>query len=219
MAIAVMEDWEFNTVDVDSAFRQSIMPEDEPAYCEQPPGYAVKGKEHMVWFLRKALYGLKQSAHLWYQKLKEIMLSIGFLVCQSDPCIFICSTPQATSIVSSHFDSLGLFCSLRKESNLLKSQIRSHVPIKDAGPAQFILGIEIIRDQEKRTISLSHRHYIDTIVARFRQEDAKPVHTPMVQSPRLSKKDSPKKPKELEYMCHVPYQAAVGALMHGAVMT
>jgi hypothetical protein len=76
-----------------------------------------------------------------------------------------------------HVDDLGLYCSSKGEVKLLKSQIRKHVSIKDLGEIQSILGIEVIRDRQARTISLSHRRYIDEIVNRFGQTDAKDVRS------------------------------------------
>src|ERR1700676_5812409 len=98
---------------------------------------------------------------------------------------FLHSTPSATSIISSHVDDLGLFCDSVVEVRLLKSQIRKHVSIKDLGEIQSILGIEVIRDRKARTISLSHHHYIDEIVARFGQSKAKDVHSPMEMVPHF----------------------------------
>src|SRR6202521_650990 len=172
LAIAAILDWEIHVIDVDSAFLNSKIPEDQTVYLSQPPGYIAEGKEDFVVKLGKALYGLKQSGHLWYQKLKGILELIGFHACKSDPCVFIQSSSAATSIISSHVDDLGLYCSSKGEVKLLKSQIRKYVSIKDLGEIQSILGIEVIRDQQARTISLSHRRYIDEIVNRFGQTDA-----------------------------------------------
>lgn len=203
MALAAILDWEFQVIDVDSAFLNSGMPKDQLIYVRQPPGYQRVGKEHWVWLLLKGLYGLRQSAYLWYQKLKAIMIRMGFYVCRSDPCVFIRSSPSATSIVAAHVDDLGLYCSSIAEVELLKSQFREHVNIKDGGDAKMILGMEIIRDSKARTISLSHRFYIDTIVKRFRQEDARPVYSPMNTSgPPLSKADCPKTQDERQAMLY-----------------
>ena len=127
LAIAAILDWEIHVIDVDSAFLNSKMPEDQTVYLSQPPGYVAEGKEDFVWKLGKALYGLKQSGHLWYQKLKGILEQIGFLTCKSDPCVFIRTSSAATSIISSHVDDLGLYCSSKEEVKLLKSQIHQHV--------------------------------------------------------------------------------------------
>ena len=131
LAIAAILDWEIHVIDIDSAFINCEMPEDQTVYLSQPPGYVAEGKEDFVWKLGKALYGLKQSGHLWYQKLKGILEQIGFKACKSDPCVFIRSSQSATSIISSHVDDLGLYCDSLSEVNLLKSQIRKHVSIKD----------------------------------------------------------------------------------------
>ena len=55
------------------------------------------------------------------------------------------------------------------EVQLLKSQIHKHVFIKDLGEIQSIFGIEVICDCKAHTISHSHCHYIDKIVAHFGQ--------------------------------------------------
>ena len=195
------------------------MPEDQTVYLSQPPGYVAEGKEDFVWKLGKALYGLKQSGHLWYQKLKGILEQIGLHACKSDPCIFICSSPSVTSIISSHVDDLGLFCDSVVEVRLLKSQIYKHVSIKDLGEIQSILGIEVICDCKACTISLSHHCYINEIVACFVQSQANDVHSPMEMGTHLNLGQFPSTPQEIADMRLKPYQAAVGALNHAAVMT
>src|SRR5882762_8726277 len=217
--IAAILDWEIHVIDIDSAFINCEMPEDQTVYLSQPPGYVAEGKEDFVWKLGKALYGLKQSGHLWYQKLKGILEQIGFKACKSDPCVFIRSSQSATSIISSHVDDLGLYCDSLSEVNLLKSQIRKHVSIKDLGEIQYILGIEVIRNRKARTISISHRRYIDEVVERFGQATAKDAHSPMEMGTRLSLDQCPSTLQEIVEMRPKPYQSAVGALNHAAVMT
>src|ERR1700691_1943113 len=78
LAIAAILDWEIHVIDVNLAFLNSTMPEDQTVYLSQPPGYVAEGKEDFVQKLGKTLYGLKQSGHLWYHKLKGILEQIGF---------------------------------------------------------------------------------------------------------------------------------------------
>ena len=144
LAISAVLDWEVHVIDIDSAFLNSDLPPDQAVYLAQPPGHVVKGKEDYVWLLLKGLYGLKQSGHLWYQKLKGILLEIGFSACKSDPCIFIRTSSKAISIISSHVDDLGLYSNSKSEIQRVKSQIAKHVSIKDLGEIQTILGMEVI---------------------------------------------------------------------------
>ena len=178
-AIVAILDWEIHVIDVTSAFLNSKMPEDQTVYLSQPPGYVAKGKEDFVWKLGKALYSLKQSGHLWHQKLKGILEQIGFLHASQTHVSSFIRPSAATSIISSHIDDLGLYCSSKEEVQLLKSQIRKHVSIKDLGEIQSILDIEVIHDRKACTVSFSHHHYIDEVVTRFGQTSAKDVRSPI----------------------------------------
>ena len=99
----------------------------------------------------------------------------------------------------------------------MKSEISKHVPIKDLGEVSQLLGIEIIRDRIARTISFSHRHYIDEKVRKFRLEGLKSVYTPMLDMARLSKLDSPANDTQREQMTDRPFGSLVGSLLHPAV--
>ena len=51
---------------------------------DQPKGFKVKGKEHMVCKLMKSLYGLKQAPRQWYKKFDS------FMVGHEDKCRSLC---------------------------------------------------------------------------------------------------------------------------------
>ena len=42
-----------------------------------------------LYVLLKTLYGLKDSGHEWYDCLTAFLLSIGFTISESDPCMSI----------------------------------------------------------------------------------------------------------------------------------
>ncbi|ESK82330.1 retrovirus-related pol polyprotein from transposon, partial [Moniliophthora roreri MCA 2997] len=190
--LAATLDWEIHVVDVKSAFLNSEIPVDQPAYVAQPSGHVVKGKENWVWLLHKALYGLCQSAFLWYQKLKEILITLGFKLCPSNPCVFFCCTKKGTVIITSHVDDLGLFASS-------KSNLSKHVVISDKEEISQLLGMTVTQDRAAHTISFNQSLYIDSIVEHLTQP-----HTTL---------------EEQSKMVKVPYQSAVGSIMHATVMT
>lgn len=51
--------------------------------------------------------------------------------------------------------------------------------MSDLGEAHRLLGVEIRRDRAKRILSLSQGAYTETILARFKLENANPLTTPM----------------------------------------
>ncbi|GJY37178.1 zinc finger, CCHC-type containing protein, partial [Tanacetum coccineum] len=54
----------------------------------QLEGFVMPGNEHKVCKLVKSLYGLKQAPKQWHQKFDEVVLSSGFLLNQSDKCVY-----------------------------------------------------------------------------------------------------------------------------------
>ncbi|ESK88080.1 gag-pol polyprotein, partial [Moniliophthora roreri MCA 2997] len=217
--LAATLNWEIHVVDVKSAFLNSEIPVDQPAYVAQPPGYVVKGKENCVWLLHKALYGLCQSAFLWYQKLKEILITLGFKPCPSDPCVFVCHTEKGTVIITSHVDDLGLFASSKSILDEFKSNLSKHVVISDKGEISQLLGMTVTQDRAAHTISFNQFLYIDSIVEHFGLGSACPSPTPIAHGTKLSKTQSPTTLEEQSTMTKVPYQSAVGSIMHATVMT
>jgi len=58
-AVAVLEDWNIQSVDVKIAYLYSDL--DKEIYMKQPEGFRLPGKENKVYRLCKVLYGLKQA--------------------------------------------------------------------------------------------------------------------------------------------------------------
>jgi len=68
LALAALEQWHIQAVDVKTAFLYGKL--DEEIYMKQPEGFLEKGKEHLVWRLNRAIYGLKQAALSWWKELE-----------------------------------------------------------------------------------------------------------------------------------------------------
>ena len=59
LSIVAMCDYEFEQLDVKTAFLHGELEND--IYMDQPEGFVIPEKEHLVCKLKKSLYGLKQS--------------------------------------------------------------------------------------------------------------------------------------------------------------
>ena len=66
LALAMLEDWEIQQMDVKSVFLNGVL--DEEIYMEQPQGFITPGSETKVCHLKRAIYGLKQASHTWNQQ-------------------------------------------------------------------------------------------------------------------------------------------------------
>ena len=101
----------------------------------------------------------------------------------------------------------------------LKRRVGEHVEVTDLGELHWLLGIEVKRDRETCTISLSQRSYIDAIIRHFGLEDSKPISTPMDPNSKILTSHSPSTGAQYAAMRNVPYREAVGALMYAMLGT
>ncbi|GKC35546.1 retrovirus-related pol polyprotein from transposon TNT 1-94 [Tanacetum coccineum] len=101
----------------------------------------------------------------------------------------------------------------------LKAQLAREFEMKDLGPANKILGMQIHRDRVSRKIWLSQKSYVKKILQRFNMQDCKPISTPFPTNIKLSSKMSPSSEKERMEMSRVPYASAVGSLMFAMICT
>ncbi|GAA0142096.1 transmembrane signal receptor [Lithospermum erythrorhizon] len=76
LGLVDLYDLEVEQLDVKTAFLHGDL--EENVFMEQPEGFVVKGKEHMICKLNKSLYGLKQVPPQWYKKFETFMVAYGF---------------------------------------------------------------------------------------------------------------------------------------------
>src|ERR1700742_2818293 len=86
LALAAIEDLEVDHVDISTAFLNGEI--DADVYMDQIEGFP-QGPPGTVLKLNKGLYGLKQSPRLWYQKLDNILSSIGFHKVRCEASIWV----------------------------------------------------------------------------------------------------------------------------------
>ena len=67
---------------------QGGLPQWQNRQRQQPEGFNIPGKEHMVCKLNKGVYGLKQSGRLWNNLLKSELEQIGFTSSEADHTVF-----------------------------------------------------------------------------------------------------------------------------------
>lgn len=86
--------------------------------------------------------------------------------------------------------------------------------MKDLGPAQYVLGIHIRRDQKNKRIILDQSSYIKNFLCDYQMDHANPVLTPLDEKEWLvpTTADEPRT-DQLEY------QKRIGSLMYAMVGT
>ena len=101
-------------MDVKSAFLNGYT--NEEIYVEQPPGFKDDKKPNHVYKLKKALYGLKQAPRAWYERLRDFLLSKGFMMGKVD-----------TTLLSRRLENIYLYCKSMLMTSYLDQQIKNFV--------------------------------------------------------------------------------------------
>ena len=137
-------------MDVVTAFLNGDL--EEEIYVEPPEGFAEQGD--YVWRLRKTLYGLKQSPRLWYLTLMTFLLNIGFHRSEYDHALFYKFVGKDVVLLLVYVDDI-LPIGRLADIKTVKEQLSKKFKMTDLGQATYFIGVEIIRNCEKRTITLS----------------------------------------------------------------
>jgi hypothetical protein len=159
---------------------------------------------------------LKQSGREWYETFSAVMYKFRFTRCETEHAVFYRYTGQDALIVAVDVDDLTMAGNTKASIQRFKNELRTTFKIKDLGNLHWLLGIEVKRDRESRTISFSQRAYIERIIERFNLQDANPLSTPLDPHHRLSLAQSPSTARHFEDMRNVPYREAIGSLMYAA---
>ncbi|XP_068307360.1 secreted RxLR effector protein 161-like [Pyrus communis] len=91
--------------------------------------------------------------------------------------------------------------------------------MKDLGEAHYVLGIEIIRDINKRLLGLSKKGYTERVLNQFNMENCNKADVPVNKGDKFSRDLCPKNEHETKLMRLKPYASLAGSLMYANICT
>lgn len=185
LALAAAADLHLQQMDVKSAYLNGIITED--IYMSQPEGYVMKGRESLACKLNKSIYGLKQSGRKWYQRLDASLLKMGFIKSAADQNLYILKQGDAYLLLLVYVDDILLASNSDNLLDKVKSQLNSEFKMTDMGQPAYMLGVQIRRDQNEGTVSISQGKYIQDILKRFGMQDAHASRIPLTAGIKLEK--------------------------------
>jgi hypothetical protein len=162
-------------MDVKSVFLNGYI--NEPVYVEQPPGFEDKKKPNYVYKLRKTLYGLKQAPRAWYERLRDFLLSKGFIVGKVDTTLFTKKIGKDLFVLQIYIDDIIFGSTNQDFCKEFGKMMANEFEMSVIGELSYFLGLQI--KQLKNSTFVSQRKYIKDMLKKFRMEDAKEISTPM----------------------------------------
>ncbi|KAH9698769.1 hypothetical protein KPL71_024127 [Citrus sinensis] len=218
LATCATFDLHLEQLDVKTAFLHGELKEE--IYMLQPEGFAETGKENLVCRLNKSLYDLKQAPRCWYKRFDSFIMSLGYNRLSSDHCVYYKRFKDNDFIILLlYMDDMLVAGPNKDRIQELKAQLAREFEMKDLGPANKILGIQIYRNRNNRKIWLSQKNYLKTILRRFNMQDCKSISTPLPVNFKLSSSMCPSNEAERKEMSRVLYASAVGSLMFAMICT
>ena len=131
-----------------------------PLYCH--PRLRVKACK-----LLKGIYGLKQAGRVWNETFTEVLLELGYLQSQADPCVFVKSDMTKVNIVFFWVDDIILACENAKTEKWFEVCIRDKFGVKDLGEVSWFLGIRVSRNTSDGTIQLDQQQYLERVLVKL----------------------------------------------------
>ncbi|KAF7565076.1 hypothetical protein PtrM4_045100 [Pyrenophora tritici-repentis] len=205
VSIAARFDLELKQYDVSNAFVNADI--DRTVYMRMPPGYRKQGT---ILQLNKALYGLRISPLLWQRHFTAFLLEIGFSPVPHEPCCMI----RDGVFIFFYVDDIILASSKRhaEVARKVEEELKQRYNLTGGKDLQWFLGVEVIRDREKRKIWLSQKAYVEKI-ARLASNKDQRHNTPMARV-ELVAREGLATPGEINL-----YQRKIGSLLFAAVNT
>ena len=217
LAIAALKDLDLMQIDIKTAFLNGDLTEE--IFMEQPEGFVVAGKEDWLCRLVKRIYGLKQAARCWFIKFNQAIITLGFVQCLHDQCVYYRFTKNGEYTIIIIYVDDGLICSNVSGVFIeIVNHLKKQFDVRSL-PANRFVGIDISRNREKRTLSLSQPTFARSILSRFGMNDCNPMSIPAKPDRRLTPEMSPKTEDDRNYMANVPYRECIGSLMYLMAMT
>ena len=218
LSIVAKDDLELHQMDYETAFLNARL--EEKIYMEQPEGFVEDSDQ--VLLLIKAIYGLKQAPNRWNKTVDDYLQSLGYKPLRSDPCVYIKRSRTNRLIILCLYvdDTLIAFHKQDQEEWFSdKKEISRQFPIQDLGECNWILNMKVIRDREKRTITLSQQAFIERIAEQYAPDKTgRTVDTPLNDQHELWKTidNSQHEVKPLDSRDTRLYCSIVGALLYAS---
>jgi hypothetical protein len=166
--------------DVQNAFARSRC--QDRLYTAQPTNYAKTGPngEALVCKLIMGLYGTKQAARDWHQTLRRKLISDSWTQFESDPGIYYRSGKHGPQYLGIYVDDIAHACSGPAAHDDFMVFCNSHFPTTTQGKLSWLLGMEIKRNFQKKTLSINQTQAILSFLEKNQmREPATRIVSPM----------------------------------------
>jgi hypothetical protein len=144
--------------------------------------------------------------------LTKVLESIGFKALKIDNSIFIHTNKPI--VLATHVDDILVFAKdLELVNSLYKDLTSTKLEVSNLGEIKEFLGVEIIRDRSKKSLTITQRSFINKILNKYNKANNKPKTLPLPIGVKLSKN------LEESSTTKERYQQEIGSLIYLTIFT
>ena len=131
---------------------------------------------------------------------------IGMKQAKSDPCLFYTRDSKGYCFMTITVDDLLIATTTKEQVTDPVQKMKNRFKLKNMRESEYIIGMHINYDRDKRNLKLNQKLYIETITEKFGQTNGKPEVTPCSTSVKITKDMG--SPQTLK-----PYRGLIGSLI------
>ena len=146
---------------------------EESIYMSQPEEFIKQDQEQKVCKLKKSIYGLKQASRSWNIRFDTAIKSYGFEQNVDEPCVYKKVVNSIIAFLVLYVDDILLIGNDVGYLTDIKKWLAMQFQMKDLGDAQYVLGIQIVRNRKNKTLAMSQASYIDKMLSRYKMQNSK----------------------------------------------
>ncbi|CAM9870549.1 unnamed protein product, partial [Sphacelaria rigidula] len=141
----------------------------EEVYVKMAPEYKEfdANGTSMVMRPRKSLYGLRQSPDCWWGTVDTHLVEIGFKSLTLYPCVYIYKESGDVYILALYVNDVLLPGKVSKVLERAKHKLMGRFSMTDMGDVSLVLGIEVVRDRNSKTVIISQKRHTTSLVERY----------------------------------------------------
>ena len=152
----------------------------------------------------------------WFHTIDPVLISIGYVPRKSDTCIYIYDHDRIIIILTLYVDDLLVIGGDIQLIEKIKRKLMDQFKMTDMGDVSLVLGMQVTRDRQGKTLTISQENYTKSILERFGMADCKPSSTPGFGSELSTKQPEGTLLNKEETQ---RYQAITGSVMYLAQIT